>query len=222
MDPILAPAIVVLAKSIIDTIRKDRSLGSLYVGKYDSHSTDSSDHTVTATQQVMAATLASSALFNGQYTPHEQYDSTENKKVETSSEINTSPKTTTDRTRKKKSQEEADMKLIENVVERIKKELPDIIEKMHKVPPTVIPDSLDSIYISQITAAQEFINNNRKADLSQIKCILRNMLPKEYHEKIEELREYQDPKIININGGQNLIAPNAKNAKQNIQKKIKQ
>lgn len=173
MDPILTPAIVILAKSIIDTLRKDRSPGSLYVGKYESHSTDSSDHTATATQIC-----------------------------------------------KKKSQEEADMKLIENVVERIKKELPDIIEKMHKVPPTVIPDSLDSIYISQITAAQEFINNNRKADLSQIKCILRKMLPKEYHEKIDELKEYQDPKIININGGQNLIAPNAKNAKQDIQKKV--
>jgi hypothetical protein len=220
MDAILAPAIVLLAKSIIDTIRKDRSPGSLYVGKYDSHSTDSSDHTVTATQQVMAATLASSALFNGQCTPHEQYDSTEKKKGETSSEIDTSPKTTTNRTRKKKSQKEVDMKLIENVVERIKQELPDIIEKMHKTAPTVIPDSLDSIYISQITAAQEFINNNRKADLSQIKCILRNMLPKEYHEKIEELKEYQDPKVININGGQNLIAPNAKNAKQDIQKKV--
>lgn len=220
MDAILAPAIVLLAKSIIDTIRKDRSPGSLYVGKYDSHSTDSSDHTVTATQQVMAATLASSALFNGQCTPHEQYDSTEKKKGETSSEIDTSPKTTTNRTRKKKSQKEVDMKLIENVVERIKQELPDIIEKMHKTAPTVIPDSLDSIYISQITAAQEFINNNRKTDLSQIKCILRNMLPKEYHEKIEELKEYQDPKVININGGQNLIAPNAKNAKQDIQKKV--
>lgn len=220
MDAILAPAIVLLAKSIIDTIRKDRSPGSLYVGKYDSHSTDSSDHTVTATQQVMAATLASSALFNGQCTPHEQYDSTEKKKGETSSEIDTSPKTTTNRTRKKKSQKEVDMKLIENVVERIKQELPDIIEKMHKTAPTVIPDSLDSIYISQITAAQEFINNNRKADLSQIKCILRNMLPKEYHEKIEELKEYQDPKVININGGQNLIAPNAKNAKQDIQKEV--
>lgn len=220
MDAILAPAIALLAKSIIDTIRKDRSPGSLYVGKYDSHSTDSSDHTVTATQQVMAATLASSALFNGQCTPHEQYDSTEKKKVETSSEIDTSPKATTNRTRKKKSQKEVDMKLIENVVERIKQELPDIIEKMHKTAPTVIPDSLDSIYISQITAAQEFINNNRKADLSQIKCILRNMLPKEYHEKIEELKEYQDPKVININGGQNLIAPNAKNAKQDIQKKV--
>lgn len=220
MDAILAPAIVLLAKSIIDTIRKDRSPGSLYVGKYDSHSTDSSDHTVTATQQVMAATLASSALFNGQCTPHEQYDSTEKKKGETSSEIDTSPKTTTNRTRKKKSQKEVDMKLIENIVERIKQELPDIIEKMHKTAPTVIPDSLDSIYISQITAAQEFINNNRKADLSQIKCILRNMLPKEYHEKIEELKEYQDPKVININGGQNLIAPNAKNAKQDIQKKV--
>lgn len=220
MDAILAPAIALLAKSIIDTIRKDRSPGSLYVGKYDSHSTDSSDHTVTATQQVMAATLASSALFNGQCTPHEQYDSTEKKKVETSSEIDTSPKATTNRTRKKKSQKEVDMKLIENVVERIKQELQDIIEKMHKTAPTVIPDSLDSIYISQITAAQEFINNNRKADLSQIKCILRNMLPKEYHEKIEELKEYQDPKVININGGQNLIAPNAKNAKQDIQKKV--
>ena len=220
MDAILAPAIVLLAKSIIDTIRKDRSPGSLYVGKYDSHSTDSSDHTVTATQQVMAATLASSALFNGQCTPHEQYDSTEKKKGETSSEIDTSPKTTTNRTRKKKSQKEVDMKLIENVVERIKQELQDIIEKMHKTAPTVIPDSLDSIYISQITAAQEFINNNRKADLSQIKCILRNMLPKESHEKIEELKEYQDPKVININGGQNLIAPNAKNAKQDIQKKV--
>ena len=159
MDPILTSAIVIWAKSIIDTIRKDRSPGSLYVGKYDSHSTDSSDHTVTATQQVMAATLASRALFNGQCTPHEQYDSTEKKKVGTSSEIDTSPKTTTKRTYKKKSQEEADMKLIENVVERIKKELPDIIEKMHKTPPTVIPDSLDSIYISQITAAQEFINS---------------------------------------------------------------
>ena len=114
------------------------------------------------------------------------------------------------------------MKLIENVVERIKKELPDIIEKMYKAPPTAVPDSLDSVYISQITAAQEFINNNRKADLSQIKCILRKMLPKEYHEKIEELRECQEPKIININGGQNLIAPNAKNARQDIQKKVKQ
>ena len=162
MDPILTPAIVILAKSIIDTVRKDRSPGSLYVGK----------------------------------------------------------KATINQTREKKPQEEADMKLIENVVERIKKELPDIIEKMHKVPPTVIPDSLDSIYISQITAAQEFINNNRKVDLSQIKCILQKMLPKEYHEKIDELKEYQDPKIININGGQNLIAPNAKNAKQDIQKKV--
>lgn len=164
MDVILTPALMLLAKSIIDTVRKDRSPGSLYVGK----------------------------------------------------------KATANLMREKKPQEEADMKLIENVVERIKKELPDIIEKMHKVPPTVIPDSLDTIYISQITAAQEFINNNRKADLSQIKCILRKMLPKEYHEKIDELKEYQDPKIININGGQNLIAPNAKNAKQDIQKKVKQ
>ena len=219
MDPILTPAIVILAKSIIDTLRKDRSPGSLYVGKYESHSTDSSDHTATATQQVVAATLASRALLNGKCAPHEQYDSTEKKKVETSSEIDTSPKATTNRICKKKSQEEADMKLIENVVERIKKELPDIIKKMHKVPPTVIPDSLDSIYISQITAAQEFINNNSKADLSQIKCILRCLLPKAYHDSIEELRENQDPKTININGGHNIIAPQAIKAEQHIEKK---
>lgn len=162
MDVILTPALMLLAKSIIDTVRKDRSPGSLYVGK----------------------------------------------------------KATANLTREKKPQEEADMKLIENVVARIKKELPDIIEKMYKAPPTAVPDSLDSVYISQITAAQEFINNNRKVDLSQIKCILQKMLPKEYHEKIDELKEYQDPKIININGGQNLIAPNAKNAKQDIQKKV--
>ena len=112
------------------------------------------------------------------------------------------------------------MKLIENVVARIKKELPDIIEKMYKAPPTAVPDSLDSVYISQITAAQEFINNNRKADLSQIKCILRKMLPREYHERIEELRECQEPKIININGGQNLIAPNAKNARQDTRRML--
>lgn len=219
MDPILTPAIAILTKSIIDTLRKDRSPGSLYVGKYDSHSTDSSDHTVTATQQVMAATLASSALFKGQCTPHEQYDSAEKKKVETSSEIDISPKATPKRTRKKKSQEEVDMKLIEKVVERIKKELPDIIEKMDKTPATVIPDSLDSIYISQITAAQEFINNNSKADLSQIKCILRCLLPKAYHDSIEELRENQDPKTININGGHNIIAPQAIKAEQHIEKK---
>lgn len=79
MDPILTPAIVILAKSIIDTLRKDRSPGSLYVGKYESHSTDSSDHTATATQQVVAATLASRALLNGKCAPHEQYDSTEKK-----------------------------------------------------------------------------------------------------------------------------------------------
>ena len=219
MDPILTPAIVFLAKSIIDTIRKDRSPGSLYVGKYDSHSTDTSDNTVTATQQVMAATLASSALFNRQCTPHEQYDSTEKKKVETSSEIDTSPKAATNRTRKKKSQEEADMKLIENVVERIKKELPDIIEKMYNTSPNVVPDSLDAIYISQIIAAQEFINNNSKADISQIKCILRCLLPKAYHDSIEELREHQDPKTININGGHNIIAPQAIKAEQHIEKK---
>lgn len=219
MDPILTPAVILLAKSIIDTIRKDRSFGSLYVGKYTSLPRNSSDNIVNVTQQVITSTLASSTILRGQCTPHEQNGSAEKPEVKTNPIKKTSKKSTSNRAGKRKPQE-VEMKLIEDVVVRIKEEIPGIIKEMHNASPTVIPDSLDSIYISQITAAQEFINNNSKADLSQIKCILRNMLPKEYHDKIEELREYQDPKIININGGQNLVAPNAKKAQQDIQKRV--
>jgi hypothetical protein len=41
------------------------------------------------------------------------------------------------------------------------------------------------------------------------------MFPREYHDIIESLKEHQDPTIIyNISGGNNIIAPKAKTAKQ--------
>ena len=69
-------------------------------------------------------------------------------------------------------------------------------------------------YLRQIAAAQEYLNANRNADLSHVKCLLRWIMPKEYHDE----NEREDPQFVCIiNGGQNLIAPNAQQAEQNIQ-----
>ena len=73
-------------------------------------------------------------------------------------------------------------------------------------------------YLRQIAAAQEYLNANRNADLSHVKCLLRWIMPKEYHDEIDKLYEREDPQFVCIiNGGQNLIAPNAQQAEQNIQ-----
>ncbi|OUP29927.1 transcription-repair coupling factor [Bacteroides sp. An19] len=76
-------------------------------------------------------------------------------------------------------------------------------------------------YLRQIAAAQEYLNANRNADLSHVKCLLRWIMPKEYHDEIDKLHEREDPKFVCIiNGGQNLIAPNARQAEQTIQDSI--
>ena len=50
-----------------------------------------------------------------------------------------------------------------------------------------------------------------------MKCLLHKLLPKDYFEYIEQLREDQDPQtIINIMGGQNIVAPNAQSATQSF------
>ena len=73
-------------------------------------------------------------------------------------------------------------------------------------------------YLRKIAAAQEYLNENRNADLSHVKCLLRWIMPKEYHDEIDKLHEREDPQFVCIiNGGQNLIAPNAQQAEQNIQ-----
>lgn len=76
-------------------------------------------------------------------------------------------------------------------------------------------EALDAQCLNQISLAQEFLNENHSADLSRVKCLLRKMFPREYHDVIESLKEHQDPTIIyNICGGNNIIAPKAKTAQQ--------
>lgn len=109
-----------------------------------------------------------------------------------------------------------DQELVNAVVEHIKTELPELIETLHHTQqPAYVSEALDFQYLKQISLAQEFLNENRSADLSRVKCLLRKMFPREYHDIIESLKEHQDPTIIyNINGGNNIIAPKAKTAKQ--------
>lgn len=71
-----------------------------------------------------------------------------------------------------------------------------------------------------IRKAQEFMNENHFADISRLHCLLRKMMPKEYHDLIDNIKECQDPHVIfNISGGNNLIAPNANQAEQKVQEK---
>ena len=71
-----------------------------------------------------------------------------------------------------------------------------------------------------IRQAQEFMNENHYADISRVHCLLRKMMPKEYHDLIDQIKECQDPHVIfNINGGNNLIAPNASQADQKVVEK---
>ena len=97
---------------------------------------------------------------------------------------------------------------------QLKVELPQLI-KSYLPPSEPIPQSLHAAYMHQISLAQEFLNENRSADLLHIKCLLRKMFPKPYHDVIDRLREQQTPEIIfQINGGNNLIAPKAQTAQQ--------
>ena len=71
-----------------------------------------------------------------------------------------------------------------------------------------------------IRQAQEFMNENHFADVSRLHCVLRKMMPKEYHDLIDQIKECQDPHVIfNIHGGNNLIAPNASHAEQKVVEK---
>ena len=111
-----------------------------------------------------------------------------------------------------------DERLVAAVVERIKAELPTLLETLNTTPSrTIVSEAYDTVYRSQIAAAQEFLNENRSADLSRVKCLLHKLLPRDYFEYIEQLREHQDPQtIINIMGGQNIVAPSARSATQSF------
>ena len=79
---------------------------------------------------------------------------------------------------------------------------------------------MEDKYLYMIRQAQEFMNENHYADISRLHCLLRKMMPKEYHDLIDQIKECQDPHVIfNINGGNNLIAPNASQAEQKVEEK---
>jgi len=77
----------------------------------------------------------------------------------------------------------------------------------------------DHIYRNQLQKAAEFLKKNHHADVSRLQCLLRAMMPKEYYPLIEELTEdTSNNGLYTINGGHNIIAPNATSAVQNIYK----
>ena len=79
---------------------------------------------------------------------------------------------------------------------------------------------MEDKYLYMIRQAQEFMNENHFADISRLHCLLRKMMPKEYHDLIDQIKECQDPHVIfNIHGGNNLIAPNASQAEQKVEEK---
>ena len=113
---------------------------------------------------------------------------------------------------------EVEERLVTAVVERVKAELPSLLETLNTTPSqAIVSETYDAVYRSQLAAAQAFLNENRSADLSRVKCLLHKLLPRDYFEYIEQLKEHQDPQtIINIMGGQNIVAPNAQSAKQSF------
>ena len=127
-------------------------------------------------------------------------------------------KTTEKVTQKKQTESVIDEKFVMAVVEKVKVELPSLIEQLNNTPSrTIVSETYETVYRSQIAAAQEFLNENRSADLSRVKCLLHKLLPRDYFEYIEQLREHQDPQtIINIMGGQNIVVPSARSATQSF------
>lgn len=121
-------------------------------------------------------------------------------------------------TRQKQNEPVVDERFLTAVVEKIKVELPTLIERLKHTPSqAIVSETYDAVYRSQLAAAQAFLNENRSADLSRVKCLLHKLLPRDYFEYIEQLKEHQDPQtIINIMGGQNIVAPNAQSAKQSF------
>ena len=72
-------------------------------------------------------------------------------------------------------------------------------------------------YNDQIRLAQDFLDENPQADISRLQCLMRKILPSEYHFQVDLIR--RTPAVaptINVMGGHNLIAPQASTATQNV------
>ena len=66
-----------------------------------------------------------------------------------------------------------------------------------------------SIYERQIGQAQQFVNENSKADVSRLRDLLRKIIPAEFHPAIDNIKEAKLLARFEINGGNNQILPNA-------------
>ena len=109
-------------------------------------------------------------------------------------------------------------KIAEAIIECVREELPRLTSARMQPPPAALQERDGTPYLRQIAAAQQFLDENRNADLAHVKCLLRRMIPEEYHGEIEKLHEREEPRFVCIvNGGQNLIAPNARQAEQTVQ-----
>lgn len=74
---------------------------------------------------------------------------------------------------------------------------------------------MPDVYQQQIDLAQEFLNENPQADVSRVQCLLRKIIPTLYHPFIDKLHcQHTMGSTINVWGGQNQIAPQAKFATQ--------
>ncbi len=165
------------------------------------------------------ATIVAAAMMQSKNGPFNLFpftnniDSSDSEKTENVKPANALPKEA-----EPNEAQEVDEKFIQTIVERVKNELPTFLEDLHKnVPTSIVSETLDTTYLSQLAKAQEFLNENPKADLSRVKCLFRAMFPEHYHHAIDKLKQHQDPQtIINILGGQNVVAPNAKTAHQDF------
>lgn len=79
---------------------------------------------------------------------------------------------------------------------------------------------LDALYLNQIAAAQEYLDENQHADLARVQRLLQKMMPQRYYPAIARLKEYRPQVIVyQIYGGQHVHAPNAQKVVQNNRKK---
>lgn len=79
---------------------------------------------------------------------------------------------------------------------------------------TEVPDNEACIYEQQLQQAQQFVNENSKADVSRIRDLLRKIMPVECYAEIDRIKEAKAFNHFEINGGSNQILPNAKIAIQ--------
>ena len=72
--------------------------------------------------------------------------------------------------------------LVKKLVEEIKQRSPEVVKAIENISKEEMEaGTFDSIYISQIAAAQEFLNENHNADLSHIQRLLQKMMPERYY-----------------------------------------